>query len=326
MNPSATYSESQDAPIEDDNMQLPPLRRLSAVLHPPLVLPLQIKSYSPQLLEWSMISGESDDSTSAPAALRLLNWNVDFMAPNPASRVSCILDHLRDVVLSGSRSTCILLQELKEESFDEILRNDWVREHYAVTPPDLKSWRSYYGVATLVSRDIRALNAQMAQFKNSIMGRSALFVDVELSLAGSDDFSSHETRVVRIANTHLESLPSGEKSRPVQLGHIADKLREDGVTGGGVVGGDMNMIGPADEDIHVRAGLQDACDDPSALTWGFQPPTQFPPGRLDRIFFVGDHLAVAPVEVVGKGLKVEGSGEWASDHYGLMTTISLRYH
>ncbi|RPD56911.1 hypothetical protein L226DRAFT_537792 [Lentinus tigrinus ALCF2SS1-7] len=322
------------------------LRRMLTNSPPPpsRVLPVGISKYvhSPQLDKdgWSAVTtnpNDSSDNTHAPAALRLVTWNVDFMAPNAGARVSCILDHLQKVVLAGSDSSCILLQELKRDSFDEMLRSKWVREHYAVTPPSTESWggERRYGIATLVSRNIRATNAQMAQFTHSTMGRTALFVDVEMSLPGdsgdskdSDSESKElETRVVRIANTHLESLSEGEQERPLQLQIIADALREEGVTGGGLVGGDMNMIMPADQDIHVRAALQDACDDPSAVTWGFQPRKRYPARRLDRVFYVGDQLEVAPVEVIGKGLKVEGRGpraQWASDHCGLMTTIRLR--
>ena len=84
----------------------------------------------------------------------------------------------------------------------------------------------------------------------------------------------------------------------------------------------MNMIGPADQNIHVVAGLQDACGDASAVTWGFQPPSRFPPGRLDRIFYVGDELVVGEVRVIGKGLKTK-VGKWASDHYGLVTSVRI---
>ena len=313
---------TDSAEKEDDNMRLPPLRRrISADLspNPPrVVLPVDIKSYSPHRLDWS--TEPSSTAAFAPAVLRLVTWNVDFMTPDAERRVTCILDHLEDTVLAGDSSpSCILLQELKEDSFEELCQHRWVREHYAITPPNVESWKSYYGVATLVSRNVRASNAQRVHFTNSHMGRIALFVDIEMSIPGSD-----ETRVVRIANTHLESLPVGERRRPTQLQTIADKLREADVTGGGIVGGDMNMIGPADQDIHVRAGLQDACDDPEAVTWGFQPPTRFSPGRLDRVFYVGEHLEVAPVEVIGKGLTVMNSGEWASDHYGLATTVKLR--
>ena len=281
-----------------------------------IIRDVRVKAYSPAERRWST----NYKSPRTPVfSLRVVSWNVDFMASNTAGRISCILHHLKDAVLTKSpKPSCILLQELDQDSFAAILANDWVREHFAVTPPNTRRWCASYGVATLVSRHANILRAQMLQFHRSTMGRTALFVDVEMFVPGSHG----ERRVVRIANTHLESLPDGERARPAQLCAIADILRYEEVTGGGLVGGDMNMIGPADQDIHELAGLVDACDDPSAVTWGYQPPMRFPPGRLDRIFHVDGGLVVEPVKVIGKGLKTK-NGAWASDHYGLMTTIQL---
>lgn len=277
---------------------------------------LRVKAYSREDKRWST---KYESARTPVFSLQVVTWNVDFMAPDTAGRVACILRHLRDTVLSKQpKPSCILLQELDDASFVEVLANAWVREHFVVTPPNTKRWCASYGVATLVSRNANILGAQMLQFYRTTMGRTALLVDVEMYVPDSGG----ERRIVRIANTHLESLPIGQRSRPAQLCAIADLLRGEEVTGGGVVGGDMNMIGPADEDIHVVAGLVDACGDQSAVTWGFQPPTRFPPGRLDRIFYADGGLVVEPVKVIGKGLKTK-RGAWASDHYGLMTTIQL---
>ncbi|KAI0719266.1 Endonuclease/exonuclease/phosphatase, partial [Cerioporus squamosus] len=262
-------------------------------------------------------------SSNTPVfTLRIISWNVDFMAPDPAGRMARILDHLQEWVLTYCpKPSCILLQELTEESFEALLRSDWVQEHFVVTPPNTKRWRTSYGLATLVSRHARVRNAQMLQFHRTTMGRGALFVDIEMFVPGS----MGETRVVRIANTHLESLPEGERSRPAQLCAIADLLRDKAVTGGGLVGGDMNMIGPADQDIHVRAGLIDGCanETPADYTWGWQPRTRFPPGRLDRIFFRGDRIQWSPVQVIGRGVKTRDTEQWVSDHFGLVATVEL---
>lgn len=281
-----------------------------------IIRDLRIKGYSPRAGGWS---SKYKSAQSPVHTLRIVTWNVDFMASDSASRISCILDHLRDIVLSNDpKPSCILLQELDYKSFGAVLANRWVHDHFAITPPNINRWRASYGVATLVSRHANILRSQMLQFHRTTMGRSALLVDIEMYVPGC---SALETRVVRIANTHLESLRDGERMRPVQLCAIADLLREEGVSGG-VVGGDMNMILPADQDIHDVAGLQDACKDPSAVTWGYQPPSRYPPGRLDRIFHLERGLVVEPVQVIGKGLKTK-RGQWATDHYGLMTTIKL---
>lgn len=131
---------------------------------------------------------------------------------------------------------------------------------------------------------------------------------------------------VRIANTHLESLPRGARARPEQLRLIAESLQEYDLHGG-VVGGDMNAIGPSDVRIAEEAGLTDAWrgsdEEEEGFTWGYQPPSQFPAARLDKLLWVarGGMEVEEPVRV-GVGAK-GGSGEWISDHYGLVTNVHI---
>ncbi|KAI0359893.1 hypothetical protein OH77DRAFT_1419244 [Trametes cingulata] len=257
----------------------------------------------------------------SPKELRLITWNVDFMAPGSRERLLCILSYLQKSVLSSPpEPSCILLQELEEDSLDALLSHEWVRKYYAVIPPTCEYWRVHYGNATLVSRSIPFQNPQMLDFANSRMGRSAIFVDIPILSPNTEG-----VRTVRVANAHLESLLQGTPARPDQLKAIAELLTAKDVNAG-VVGGDMNMIGDSrDQNIHVAAGLDDAClfrDDPSSHTWGYQPPCQYPPRRMDRVFFVGERLIVDSVEVIGKGLRTK-DGRWASDHRGLVTTLSF---
>ncbi|KAL7279183.1 hypothetical protein ACG7TL_007023 [Trametes sanguinea] len=283
------------------------------VLHP-----LKIKGWSTHKSKWI---SRFRRATEIPAELRLITWNVDFMAQDTAGRLERILSYLQETQLSHSPPpSCVLLQELDVWSLNAVLLNPWVRQHYAVTPPTVNHWQSHYGNATLISRSIPVESAQMLVFSDSTMGRTAIFVDIPLRSP-----KSNRVRLVRIANTHLESLPYGAPARRKQLAAIADLLRAESVDAG-VVGGDMNMIGDAaDQSIHIAAGLEDAClcpDDPAAHTWGYQPPTRYSPGRLDRVFYVGTGLHVDAVEVIGKGLRTR-NGRWASDHCGLLTTISF---
>ncbi|KAM5545936.1 hypothetical protein V8D89_000062 [Ganoderma adspersum] len=279
-------------------------------------------AFSPEGSGWTP---EYEQPCLPVSDIKIVSWNVDFMAPEPADRVSCILDHLKTVILTNSsQPTIILLQELKEASFEAILKNHWVREHFAVAPPNTGFWPGRYGLATLISRHIPIQKAQMLQFHETRMGRTALFVDVLLQ---TEDASSEQptSRSVRIANTHLESLGEGEQARAVQLSAIAAMLRQSGIHAG-IVGGDMNMILPADQGIHVAAGLHDAgTDGPKANTWGYQSRKRaWQAKRLDRVFYTPTPgLVVEPMEVVGKGVKTE-RGEWASDHYAIQTSIALR--
>ncbi|EJF65491.1 hypothetical protein DICSQDRAFT_166509 [Dichomitus squalens LYAD-421 SS1] len=152
--------------------------------------------------------------SKATSHIEIVTWNVDFKGQVAAAgRVSCILDHLRDVVLENElQSAVILLQELNQFSFASVLEHSWVRKHFAITPPDTKSWPwpPRYGISTLVSRQLQVGVAynEMLHFRKTVMGRTAVFVDVSLQLSG--DEPNYAKQVIRIANTHLESLSDEE--------------------------------------------------------------------------------------------------------------------
>ena len=220
---------------------------------------------------------------------------------------------------------CILLQEVHVRAFHVILDNDWVRKHFTITPVTPEKWpnRSVYGNVTLVSRSIPVSQAWSLEFGGSEMSRNAFLVDLKL------DVPEHGTPPVtlRVANTHLESLPRGAGSRPLQMSLIAKLLKESGLHGG-IVGGDMNAIGPSDIPIVANVGLVDAWqgddEDEDGYTWGYQPPDrQFPPGRLDKILMTpGRRMEVEEPRKVGVGVKTV-DGAWTSDHFGLLTRVSM---
>lgn len=238
---------------------------------------------------------------------------------------------------------CILLQEIHYHAFPIILHNPWVQKYFTVTPSSTDDFPvQTYGVVTLVSSSIPVSLVQSLHFGNSQMGRNALMVDLKLTPPGSrrrkrksgDSQSSRESKdsstsryvTLRLANTHLESLPMGAFARPVQLANTAEYLKQEDLIGG-VVCGDMNIIGPSDLHIHDAAGLVDAWqgeNEEDGYTWGYQPECQFPPGRLDRVFYTQAstrRCKISPPERVA--IDVMTDGEWVSDHYGLLTTISI---
>lgn len=274
------------------------------------------------------------------------------MAVNAALRLNTILEHIKSKVpkrADGKKPVpcCILLQEVATDAFSALLHHAWVREHFQVVPTSPSGWPAgaSYGVVTLVSRTLRIAQTQSLEFGSSFMGRSALMVDIlmnpdswrengervsvasrsdDASSTGAEEMPDQEVVTVRVANTHLESLPVGAVARPVQLAGIAELLREADC---GVVCGDMNAIGPSDNDIHIRAGLEDAWTrgdkDAVGYTWGYQPRCEYPVGRLDKVLYTpGEGLEVEEPQRVGVGLKTAG-GQWASDHYGLTAVVKV---
>jgi tyrosyl-DNA phosphodiesterase 2 len=112
---------------------------------------------------------------------------------------------------------------------------------------------------------------------------------------------------------------------------------------GGIVGGDMNAIAPSDEALAEENGLADAWErtrrergrgkgrgrgrggeEEDGTTWGYQPRSRFPPGRLDKILYTErDGLEVRDVRRLGVGLRMPG-GAWVSDHYGLVCKVEAQ--
>lgn len=298
--------------------------------------PLRAVRFSMHKKRWAQTSNCARGiKEPLPSSLRVLTWNIDFASRNPKKRLMAALEYIRQDVFKCKTTSerpepsCILLQEVSAAAFTLILTNEWVQRSYLVAPSSTEKWPhgATYGSVTLVSRTVPVCGAFTIDFSNSDMGRNALFVDVKLAVPAP----RHAPRLsdgivqVRIANTHLESLPQGARARPEQLRLIAESLQEYDLHGG-VVGGDMNAIGPSDVGIAEEVGLTDAWrgtdEDEAGFTWGYQPASQHPAARLDKLLWVarGGMEVEEPVRV-GVGAKV--GNEWISDHYGLVTNVHV---
>ncbi|KXN89089.1 hypothetical protein AN958_06290 [Leucoagaricus sp. SymC.cos] len=212
------------------------------------------------------------------------------------------------------------------------LREDeWVRREFAIVPLREDKWprNAYYGNVTLVSRDLNVVKAEIVHFSLTAMQRTGLLVYLRMSATGKME----DTRIICIANTHLESLESGERMRPMQLEALAEMLKQEYIEGG-VVAGDMNSIAKADRPLVRRFGLKDAWrrgdSDPEGFTWGYQSleeDQKYPAARLDKILYLPKRrYKVDEPQRIGVGLKVhvqEGEDHWVSDHYGLLATLHV---
>lgn len=202
-----------------------------------------------------------------------------------------------------------------------------------MTPGKIDEWPpgAWYGNVTLISRTIPVSDAYSLEY-DSEMQRNALIIDLKLSVPPNAARRKAQSKLqfvtLRVANTHLESLPSpGARLRTEQLGLVAEVLREEELVGG-IVCGDMNAICPSDVELTSKVGLTDAWkggnDEEDAFTWGYQPPCTYPPGRLDKILYAsgtGGYTVEEPKRV-GLALKTE-KGQWVSDHFGLTTTVRI---
>lgn len=333
--------------IEESFIPSPPTDSDAESSPPPMPIPMRGRADVPRPLRAARFSareGRWIQTTNCargireplPTRVRLVSWNVDFQTKGPKKRLMAALLHLQRQVLRCQTPAerpdpcCILLQEVCVGSFTMILTNEWVQRYFLVVPTSTDKWPAgaTYGTVMLVSRTVPVSNAFTIEFSNSTMARNAIFVDLKLSVPAPP----HSPRLsdgivtVRVANTHLESLPRGAAARPMQLGLISEKLREYELRGG-VVAGDMNAIGPSDMSIAEDVGLMDAWqhgdDEEEGYTWGYQPREQYPPGRLDKVLFTTrGGFAVEEPERFGIGAKTD-YGDWISDHFGLATTLHV---
>ncbi|KAJ7274384.1 Endonuclease/exonuclease/phosphatase [Mycena haematopus] len=293
----------------------------------------------------------NDEDDVPPSMIQLVSWNVSFDESFCAKRMETTLRHLEQDVFKcrdgeAPEPCVVLLQEVHAmHGLDVLLRDKWVREHFFVTPADVDKWpkNALYGNVTLVEKSIPVVDAHILEFGLSHMQRTGLIVDIALGAPKPRDYDV----VLRIINTHLESLPGGNDIRPEQLKLLTkflkvshaglpwlDSLRREQGPGvrGGIIGGDMNPIGPRDAAEPGALGLRDAWgkgdSDERGFTWGEQPRNQFPAARFDKILYLPRRgYRVEEPQRIGVGLKtftdrVPG-GLWTSDHYGLHTKLHL---
>lgn len=267
--------------------------------------------------------------------MRIITWNIDFSSKHAEERLTVCLRHIEEDVLQckaggAPEPCCILLQEVSDTVMPHLLRDTWVRKWFTVAPHSSVKWPkgAHYGNITLVSRSLTIAECDILHYGHTGMDRTSLCVKIRLNYPGP----SRETAIICVVNTHLESLPQGAVCRPRQLEMCSRFLRLRGVSGG-VVAGDMNTIMPEDEGIEKEVGLRDAWRKGSAdsgKTWGYQGQNEekHPCGRLDKIFYLPSRgYKVDEPRRIGVGVKIKGTSSsetlWASDHYGLETTLRM---
>ncbi|KAJ7170696.1 Endonuclease/exonuclease/phosphatase [Mycena crocata] len=286
---------------------------------------------------WHRVSSDRDigEDEELPSTIDLVSWNVSYDTPMVRERMESVLRHLETVVFKcrdgeAPEPCIVMLQEVHSPNgLDVILKDEWVREHFFVAPVDTNKWpdRTQYGNVTLVERSIAVVDAHILEFGLSCMQRTGVMVDVRLGSPNQE----HDV-ILRVINTHLESLSGGNDVRPEQLRLLSKFLKGPGVRGG-IIGGDMNPIGPKDASAPASLGLRDAWrkgdKDERGFTWGEQPRNEYPAARFDKILYLPRRgYRVDEPKRIGVGLKIHserlprGSG-WTSDHCGLYTKIHV---
>ena len=280
------------------------------------------------------ISSTAVTSEESTSMIRLISWNIDSQAPGGPLRMAAALRYLEQLVDDAPSSipVVIFLQEMTPSDLRLIQAAHWVRDRFSISDLDGSSWQSpFYGTTTLVDHKISIRNVYRVYLKSK-MQRDGLFVDILTKAANANSDSS----ILRLCNTHLESLVAEPPLRPAQISIISEQLHESSIQAG-LVAGDFNAIEPFDRSLHDENDLRDAFlelggqeDSEEGYTWGQQVYAdlreQFGCCRMDKILCCGG-IRIEGLQRIGINIKVEesqrqrmrkwGALEYVTDHVRL---------
>ncbi len=309
---------------------------------------------------WKAISSSSPATASHSSSngagsvinkLRVITWNIDFMASQPRARMAAALAYLEQFVseIPASHAVVIQLQEMmesqdldEEENASDLsqLRNaPWVQQRFHLTDIDSSNFNAPYGQVTLVDRRLTTSSVSRLRFVSEYQ-RDALFVDV--CVKTSTNATDEEAKYLRLCNVHLDS--SYGSLRPVQWKALQQHLqnKEPSIVAS-IVAGDCNATQPRDTTAAQENGFKDAyCElggtegDATGATWGYQSidGKRWGVQRLDKIVYWGD-IEVDMLERIGIGVQVEDEKArkaleddeeltFATDHYGLVGGFTVK--
>jgi tyrosyl-DNA phosphodiesterase 2 len=290
---------------------------------------------------YSSYSSSGAGSPINPGAIRLISWNIDVLVGHAEERMRAALTYLEEMVASTPSETpvVVFLQEMGRSDLVQIREANWIKSRFNITELDHKNWSApHYGTTTLVDRRLSITSVFRVPWVTKF-DRDGLFVDIAMTNKQS---ANANKKVLRLCNTHLESLVADPPVRPLQLAAASPYLKESNVAGA-LLAGDLNAIQPFDRTLHSDNGLKDTYldlggqeDSDDGYTWGYQVAQwmkdKFGCSRMDKILF---HGAVQPYSFdrIGMGLKVAeedrekvGSDierSWVTDHYGVMGDFKL---
>ncbi|KAI8930998.1 hypothetical protein NX059_012009 [Plenodomus lindquistii] len=256
-------------------------------------------------------------------------------------RMDAALNYLSGLVSSIPFETPIVVffQEMCLSDIAQIEHAQWIQERFQITDVDSTRWLgSHYGTTALVDRRLTIRQVFRVPWISKFQ-RDGLFIDVGLSNSGT---LGGPARVLRLCNTHLESLVADPPIRPKQLQAASTYLHQPEVACA-LLAGDLNAIQPFDRTLHTINNLKDTYlelggqeDKDEGYTWGQQAPQwmreKFGCSRMDKILIAGE-LRPRKFERIGMGVKVaeehmeayreDGEEGWVTDHYGVMGGFEL---
>jgi len=298
-----------------------------------------------------------------PTKLRLISWNIDVLVPFAEERMSAALDHLHDLVSSTPPEIAIVifLQEMGVSDMEQIRDSAWVKQRFNLTDIDSQNWlSSHYGTTTLVDRRVHIDSVFRVPWYSKF-GRDGLFVDIKLYNCLHADLP---VKLLRLCNTHLESLVADPPVRPIQMAAAKQYLSHPDVESA-ILAGDLNAIEHFDRSLHTDNELEDMYfsigghanapsdaavfgnfivyddnhlptnrngpgeeDSDHGYTWGYQSPqamrNRFGCSRMDKILFRG-WLGPCKFQRIGMGVKVAKEHRQTMKEAGELDWVSDHY-
>ncbi|PKX99174.1 endonuclease/exonuclease/phosphatase family protein [Aspergillus novofumigatus IBT 16806] len=273
--------------------------------------------------------------------IRLTTWNIDFQTPLGRERMAAALEYLshqHSTQPDDETPSSIFLQEMAESDLQLIQESGWIQEKFFITDTSSDHWRGSYGTTTMIDKQLVVRGVFRVPYSNSRMKRDGLFVDVDVG-----PFGAESERILRLCNTHLESLVSHPPRRPVQLRLASIFMHGSGPATGpedegtytpptphaAILAGDLNAFAPEDRSAPEECGLRDAFltlggreGTEESFTWGQQVPDwmreRFGCSRMDKILYCGGVEAKrVTVTVTFNQSEREDEEVWVTDHLGL---------
>lgn len=171
------------------------------------------QTWKPSITPPSFIAGE---------VFRVITWSIDFMEPFQPERIVAALVYLQTFLHDTPEPTVILLQEIMVSSLGRLLTSPWLKANFQISHTRPDRYQTYFTI-TLVSGSVGAVSIFLTPLVKTCTGRDGLFVDIPVTHSPTAD--RNVKSVLRICNTHLESLELGNNVRPLQLSQIASLLQ-----------------------------------------------------------------------------------------------------
>jgi tyrosyl-DNA phosphodiesterase 2 len=277
--------------------------------------------------------------------VRVITWNIDFMAPQPRARMASALAYLEQLV-SAIPTNCAVVIHLQEmmdkrkhssggaDDIQQIMNASWIQSHFNITDTSTTDWATSYGQVTLVDRRLSIARVSRLRLVSEFK-RDALFVDVQLN--------TEEPSYLRFCNVYLDSMQGA--LRPLQWQALAWHLQDAGNgIAASILAGDCNANSPRDWSAPRENGFKDTYlelggveGEEEGMTWGFQSfsAKRWGLSRMDKEVFWGA-VHCDGLERIGVGLMVEdeharqemedeGELGFVTDHYGLMGSFTTEH-